>query len=77
MFAEAQLTPHIVQYAEEKQTIVNLVAENLGAAIVPRWTTRISSRGVCFVPLQAPVSIGCRSDLRGPGAQVIPLWMRW
>jgi DNA-binding transcriptional LysR family regulator len=53
LFAEARLTPHIVQYAEEKQTIVNLVAENLGVAIVPRWTSRISSRGVCFVPLDA------------------------
>jgi len=53
LFAEARLQPHIVQYAEEKQTIVNLVAENLGVAIVPRWTSRISSRGVCYVPLDA------------------------
>jgi DNA-binding transcriptional LysR family regulator len=53
LFAEARMDPHIVQYAEEKQTIVNLVAENLGVAIVPRWTTRISSRGVCYVPLDA------------------------
>jgi DNA-binding transcriptional LysR family regulator len=53
LFAEARIQPHIAQYAEEKQTIVNLVAENLGVAIVPRWTSRISSRGVCFVPLEA------------------------
>jgi DNA-binding transcriptional LysR family regulator len=53
LFADARLQPHIVQYAEEKQTIVNLVAENLGVAIVPRWTSRISSRGVCYVPLEA------------------------
>ena len=53
LFAEAHLQPHIAQYAEEKQTIVNLVAENLGVAIVPRWTSRISSRGVCYVPLEA------------------------
>src|SRR6478735_11553207 len=52
LFAEAQLEPRIVQYAEEKQTIVTLVAENLGVAIVPRWTSRISSRGVCYVPLE-------------------------
>jgi DNA-binding transcriptional LysR family regulator len=39
--------------AEEKQTIVNLVAADLGVAIVPRWTSRISSRGVCYVPLEA------------------------
>jgi DNA-binding transcriptional LysR family regulator len=54
LFAEAGLQPHVAQYAEEKQTIVNLVAENLGVAIVPRWTSRISSRGVCYVPLEAP-----------------------
>jgi formylglycine-generating enzyme required for sulfatase activity len=51
LFAEAQLEPHIVQYAEEKQTIVTLGAEDIGVAIVPRWTSRISSRGVCYVPL--------------------------
>jgi DNA-binding transcriptional LysR family regulator len=53
LFAEAHLQPHIAQYAEEKQTIVNMVAENLGVAIVPRWTSRISSRGVRYVPLDA------------------------
>ena len=53
LFAEAHLQPHIAQYAEEKQTIVNLVAADLGVAIVPRWTSRISSRGVCYVPLEA------------------------
>ena len=53
LFAEARLKPNIAQYAEEKQTIINLVAENLGVAIVPRWTSRISSRGVCYVPLEA------------------------
>jgi DNA-binding transcriptional LysR family regulator len=54
LFAEVRLQQHIAQYAEEKQTIVNLVAANLGVAIVPRWTSRISSRGVCYVPLEAP-----------------------
>ena len=53
LFAEAGLQPNIAQYAEEKQTIVNLVAADLGVAIVPRWTSRISSRGVCYVPLEA------------------------
>jgi hypothetical protein len=38
LFAEARVQPHIAQYAEKKQTIVNLVAEDLGVAIVPRWT---------------------------------------
>jgi DNA-binding transcriptional LysR family regulator len=64
LFAEARLEPRIAQYAEEKQTIVNLVAENLGVAIVPRWTSRISSRGVCYVPLE-------------PGEYRLPLGIAW
>jgi DNA-binding transcriptional LysR family regulator len=70
LFAEARLEPHIVQYAEEKQTIVTLVAENLGVAIVPRWTSRIASRGVFFVPLEAsgeyrlPLGIAWARDTR-------------
>ena len=72
LFAEAKLEPQIVQYAEEKQTIVTLVAENLGVAIVPRWTSRIASRGVCFVPLEAsgeyrlPLGIAWARDTRDP-----------
>ena len=57
LFAEAGLQPRIAQYAEEKQTIVNLVAADLGIAIVPRWTSRMAARGVCYVPLQASAMI--------------------
>ena len=35
LFAEAGLEARIVQIAEEKQTIVNLVSAELGVAIVP------------------------------------------
>lgn len=52
LFAEARLKPRIVQYAEEKQTIINFVAADIGVAIVPRWTSRLSSRGVRYVPLR-------------------------
>jgi DNA-binding transcriptional LysR family regulator len=72
LFAEARLQPHIAQYAEEKRTIVNLVAENLGVAIVPRWTSRISSRGVCYVPLVRPANTGCPSRPLGLADRVIP-----
>ena len=54
LFAEAGETPHIAQYADEKQTIVNLVAADLGVAIVPRWTSRMSSKGVHFLRLHRP-----------------------
>ena len=37
--------------AEEKQTIVQLVAAGLGLAIVPRWASRLGMAGVRFVPL--------------------------
>jgi DNA-binding transcriptional LysR family regulator len=43
----------VVQLADEKQTIVNLVAAELGVAIVPRWTSRMAARGVRYIPLEA------------------------
>jgi DNA-binding transcriptional LysR family regulator len=51
LFAEAGLPAHIAQIAEEKHTIVNLVAAKLGIAIVPRWTSRLAAPGVRFLPL--------------------------
>jgi DNA-binding transcriptional LysR family regulator len=53
LFAEAGLEANIVQIADEKQTIVNLVAAKLGVAIVPRWTSRMAARGVRYVRLAA------------------------
>lgn len=52
LFDHAGLRPRIAQIADEKQTIVNLVAAGLGAAIVPRWTARMAIPGVRFVPLK-------------------------
>lgn len=52
LFAEAGLQPDIAQIADEKQTIVNLVAAGLGVAIVPRWTSRLATRGVRYVRLE-------------------------
>lgn len=57
LFEQAGLTPRIVQVADEKQTIINLVATRLGVAIVPRWSTRMAVSGVRFVPLR-PKQIG-------------------
>jgi DNA-binding transcriptional LysR family regulator len=51
LFDRAGLRPTIAQIAEEKQTIVNLVSAELGLAIVPRWTSRMATRGVRYVPL--------------------------
>jgi DNA-binding transcriptional LysR family regulator len=51
LFEQAGLKPTIAQVAEEKQTIVNLVAAKLGLAIVPRWASRFAVSGVRFIPL--------------------------
>ena len=53
LFLRAGLTARISQIAEEKQTIVNLVASGSGLAIVPRWTSRLRVQGVRFLPLCA------------------------
>lgn len=51
LFLGAGLTARVAQIAEEKQTIVNLVAARTGLAIVPRWTSRLGVKGVNFIPL--------------------------
>jgi len=52
LFAEAGHHARIAQVAEEKQTIINLVAAGLGVAIVPRWTSRMATPGVRYIPLE-------------------------
>jgi DNA-binding transcriptional LysR family regulator len=52
LFAKAGLRPNITQVAEEKQTIVNLVAAEIGLAIVPRWASRLAVAGVRYLPLE-------------------------
>lgn len=54
LFLDAGLTARIAQIAEEKNTIVNLVAAGTGLAIVPRWTSRLGVPGVRFVSLKIP-----------------------
>ena len=51
LFLDASLQPKIAQQAEEKQTIVNMVGADIGAAIVPYWTSRIAVQGVEYRPL--------------------------
>lgn len=53
LFNEAGLQARIAQIADEKQTIVNLVAAELGIAIVPRWISRMAPKGVRFIALKA------------------------
>ena len=70
LFAEAGLEARIVQIAEEKQTIVNLVSAELGVAIVPKWTSRMAARGVRYasdmnkLPLAAAWTRSTRDPIR-------------
>jgi DNA-binding transcriptional LysR family regulator len=68
LFEQAGLSPRIAQIADEKQTIVNLVAARLGIAIVPRWTSRIAILGIRFVPLKLK---------RGSAVGRLPLAAAW
>ncbi|MGJ4947707.1 LysR substrate-binding domain-containing protein [Bradyrhizobium sp. HKCCYLS20291] len=68
LFAQAGLSPDIAQFADEKQTIVHLVAARLGIAIVPRWTSRLAVSGVRFVPLRLK---------RGSAIGRLPLAAAW
>jgi DNA-binding transcriptional LysR family regulator len=68
LFEQAGLRPTISQVAEEKQTIVNLVAAKVGLAIVPRWTSRLAVAGVRFVPL-----VGTQAE----DLKILPLAAAW
>ena len=54
LFTDAGLSARIAQVAEEKHTIVSLVAIGAGLAIGPRWVSRIAVPGIAFVPLAVP-----------------------
>ncbi|MEO6946996.1 MAG: LysR substrate-binding domain-containing protein, partial [Nitrobacter sp.] len=81
LFSEAGLEARIVQIANEKQTIVNLVSAELGVAIVPKWTSRMPARGVRYIrlaasdmnklPLAAAWSRGTRDPVRDDVLKVL------
>lgn len=52
LFSEARLKPNVVQKANEKQTIINMVAAGVGGAIMPRWVSRMSVPNVRFIPIR-------------------------
>lgn len=58
LFNEAGIEATISQIANEKQTIINLVAAGMGLAIVPLWISRFAVSGVKFLPLDAQVNQG-------------------
>lgn len=57
LFAEAGVPARVGQVADEKQTIIHLVAAGFGVAIVPRWTACLAVPGVAYVALTPPEGI--------------------
>lgn len=54
LFASQGLVPRVVQEAEEKQTIINLVAAGIGIAVLPEWAARMRVPGIAYRPLELP-----------------------
>lgn len=57
LFKLAGFTPHIAQFAEEKQTILSLVAAGLGLAVVPASYRTMNSDSVRYIALELPEQI--------------------
>jgi DNA-binding transcriptional LysR family regulator len=63
LFEDAGCEPEILQIANEKQSIVDLVSAGMGIAIVPRWTSYMTVEGVAFLPLALERSNASRLPL--------------
>ncbi|MCW6031787.1 LysR family transcriptional regulator [Pantoea sp. JK] len=57
LFKLAGFTPHIAQFAEEKQTILSLVSAGLGLAVVPASYRTMNSDSVSYIALDLPEKI--------------------
>lgn len=58
LFHQAGIKVDVSQMADEKQTIINLVAAGIGLAIVPEWSSRFTMPGVKFVVLNGVENAG-------------------
>lgn len=52
IFKHAGLSPHVAQFAEEKQTILSLVAAGLGLAVVPASYRTMYTESVTYLTLE-------------------------
>jgi hypothetical protein len=80
LFIEAGLQARNAELADEKQTIVNRVAAEIGIAILPQRTSRLAVSGVTFVPLtvepdtmvsKLPLSVAWLKGVRDPARDAI------
>nr|WP_269785439.1 LysR family substrate-binding domain-containing protein [Klebsiella variicola] len=60
LFENSGIKPHLIQIADEKQTIINMVASQIGAAIMPRWISRMSALNVRFINLAPELGDACK-----------------
>ena len=58
LFHNAGIQVTVSQMADEKQTIINLVAAGIGLAIVPAWSSRFQMAGVKFVRITGSEATG-------------------
>lgn len=70
LFEKAGYKAHVAQVADEKQTIVHLVSAGLGLAIVPRWISRVTVKGVSYIPLALDTNV------RSGRLPLAAVWMR-
>lgn len=61
---QGDFSPKVVQQAAQMQTILSLVAAEIGVAIVPASLQNLQRRGVCFIPFQEST----------PKAEVCVVW---
>ncbi|MBT9315430.1 LysR substrate-binding domain-containing protein [Leptothoe spongobia] len=61
---QGDFSPTVVQHATQMQTILSLVAAEIGVAIVPESLQNLQRRGVCFRPFTEPT----------PQAEVCVVW---
>ena len=74
LFERVGLRPIVAQLAEEKQTIVGLVAAGIGIAIVPRWSSRMVVPGVVYIPLETGLAEA--DAMLPPTLPLAAAWMR-
>ena len=68
LFTAAGVSPKIIQNADEKQTMLNMVAAGIGGAIAPRWWSNIAPAGVTICDIELTAL---------PGTHRLPLYAAW
>ncbi len=61
---QGNFSPTVVQQATQMQTILSLVAADMGVAVVPESLQNLQRRGVCFIPFKETT----------PQAEVCMVW---